>query len=384
MEESFSPSGKAPVPLEEEFERRLGSRLLDVLIRAGLLAALAALCYQVFSPFLSMMAWALILAVSMYPLQQRLARMMGGRPGAAATLLVVLCVGVILVPTALLMGSFGDSVRSLVLGVQKNSLEIPPPKDRVRDWPVVGPRIYALWSQAHSDLPHLVESLQPKIGELAKRALSIVASIGGSLLLLLASLIIAGIIMAYGQSGALRAVAIFSRILGPERGARLAKQSTATVRTVAQGVLGVAFIQSMIIGVVLLIAGVPWAGVLSIIVLVLAIAQVPTMLVTIPAVVYVWTSGQYGTVLAIVYTVLLLLASLVDNVLKPMLLGRGVDAPMPVVLLGALGGMAFDGILGMFVGATLLTMGYQLFMGWVSGAAAAPPSPAPGASPPSP
>jgi predicted PurR-regulated permease PerM len=382
MEASASPP--EPSPLSENLERRLQSRLLDVLIRAGLLALLVLLCYRVFSPFLSLMAWALILAVSLYPLQQRLARRVRGRQGLASTLLVVVGILVILVPTALLMNSFGDSVRSVVQGVKENTLDVPAPTERVRHWPLVGPRIYALWSHAHSDLPGLVQSLQPKIGELARQALSIVARIGVDLLLVLASLVIAGIFMAYGRSGATSAVAIFSRLVGPDRGERFAKLSTATVRTVGQGVLGVAFIQSMILGLILLVARVPGAGILSIIALILAIAQVPTFLVTMPAIIYLWTSGHYGGVPATAWSVLLLLAGLIDNVLKPLLLGRGVDAPMPVVLLGALGGMAAEGLLGMFVGATLLTMGYQLFLGWVASVPAAPGPPPPGGSAPSP
>jgi predicted PurR-regulated permease PerM len=116
----------------------------------------------------------------------------------------------------------------------------------------------------------------------------------------------------------------------------------------------------------LLVAGVPWAGVLAGIVLVLGIAQVPALIVTLPAIGYIWSSGDYSTAAAIAYTVVLFLSGMADNVLKPLMLGRGVDAPMPVILLGALGGMAAAGILGMFVGATLLTLGYQIFMGWVA------------------
>jgi predicted PurR-regulated permease PerM len=100
--------------------------------------------------------------------------------------------------------------------------------------------------------------------------------------------------------------------------------------------------------------------------LVLGIAQVPALLVTLPVIVYVWASGSYGTTAAIVYSVLLFIGGMLDNVLKPLLLGRGVDAPMPVILLGALGGLATSGILGMFIGATLLTLGYQIFMRWVA------------------
>ena len=145
----------------------------------------------------------------------------------------------------------------------------------------------------------------------------------------------------------------------PARGEALAKLSTATIRAVALGVIGVAFIQAILIGLALLLAGVPAAGVLAIIVLVLGIAQLPAVIVTIPAIIYIWSSGDYSTAAAITHTIILLLAGMADNVLKPLMLGRGVDVPMPVILLGALGGMASGGILGMFVGATLFALGYE-------------------------
>ena len=222
------------------------------------------------------------------------------------------------------------------------------------------------WSQAHADLPALVQSLQPKLGELARAALGMVASIGGALLLFLVAFIIAGIIMAFGESGARSTRAIFDRIVGTGRGEEFATLSTATIRAVALGVLGVAFIQAMVVGLFLLIAGVPFAGVLALIVLVLGIAQVPALLVTLPVIVYIWMSGEYSTGAAVTHSVLLFVAGMLDNVLKPLLLGRGVDAPMVVILLGALGGLASHGLLGMFVGATLLALGYQIFMWWVA------------------
>ena len=360
---------------EGELERG-SSSLLEVFIRAGLIFALAVLCYQVFAPFLTLMVWAVILAVALYPLQQFLAAKTGGKQGLAASLIVVLGVVLIIGPTAILMSSLGDSVQQLVHDVQNDALEIPVPPDSVAAWPVVGERVHAIWSQAHDDLPTLVRSLQPKIGDLAKSALAFVASIGGGLLQFLASFIIAGILMAFGQSGSRGTLAIFQRVAGPVRGAEFASLSTATIRAVSQGVIGVAFIQAIIVGLCLLIAGVPWAGILSMIVLVLGIAQVPALLVTLPAIGYIWWRGDYGDVAAIVYSVLIFVSGMTDNVLKPLMLGRGVDAPMPVILLGALGGMAAGGILGMFVGATLLALGYQLFMGWVGTNRPAPKSPA--------
>ena len=134
----------------------------------------------------------------------------------------------------------------------------------------------------------------------------------------------------------------------------------------ALGVVGVAAIQALLIGLALLVAGIPVAGVLAIIALILGIAQVPAAVITLPAIVYIWASGHYNTGSAIVYTIILLLTGLADNVLKPLMLGRGVDVPMPVILFGALGGMASGGILGMFVGATALALGYEIFMKWVA------------------
>jgi predicted PurR-regulated permease PerM len=341
------------------------SPLLDVLIRAGLIFALAFLCYIVFSPFLTLMVWALILAVAMYPLHQRLARRLGGKQGLAATLIVILGATLIVIPTAVLLGSLGDSIQQLVQSVRDNTLQIPEPRPGVEEWPIVGKKLYALWSTAHADLPALVASLQPKLGELARQGLASVATIGGAILGFVASICIAGVIMAFGEAGAQSSERIFGRIVGPDRAQGFAKLSTATIRAVAQGVIGVALIQALAVGITLLVARVPFAGALALIVLVLGIAQIPALLVTLPAIAYIWMSGKYGTGAGVVYSVVLFVAGLADNVLKPLMLGRGVDAPMPVILLGALGGMATAGIRGLFVGATLLALGYQIFMSWV-------------------
>ncbi len=339
--------------------------MLDVLIRAALILALAYLCYRILAPFMVLVVWAVILAVAMYPLQRAVARWIGGRQGVAATLVTLLAVVLIVLPSAVLLSSLGDSVRQLIADVQQDTLQIPSPRPGVASLPLIGERVYTLWGQAHDDLPALVRSLQPKIGELAKDALAMVASIGGGILQFLAALSVAGIIMAFGERGDRASRAIFDRLADEEHGAEFAHLATTTIRAVAQGVIGVAFIQALVIGICLLVAGVPWAGVLAIVVLVLGIAQVPALLVTLPVIAYLWISGDYSSVEATVYTLLLGVSGMIDNVLKPLMIGHGVDAPMPVILLGALSGMAAAGILGMFVGATLLALGYQVFMGWV-------------------
>ena len=351
---------------DDELMARGASRLMDLFIRAGLVLALVLMCYRIFAPFLTLMIWALILAVTLFPLQQLIARRIGGRQGLASTLVVLLGFALIVTPTAVLMNSMADSIHTLIKDVQENSLEVPAPRAGVAKWPLVGERLHAAWTRAHADLPGFVQSLQPKIGDIAKSALGFVAGIGVGLLMFLTAFIVAGIFMAYGQAGSEGSRAIFDRIVGPVRGAAFTTLSTATIRAVAQGVVGVAFIQSVVIGLCLLLAGIPWAGVLAAIALVLGVAQLPALLVTLPVIAYIWLGGDYGTSAAVVYTVLLFVAGMLDNVLKPLMLGRGVEAPMPVILIGALGGMAGAGILGMFVGATLLAIGYQIFMSWVA------------------
>lgn len=356
-----------PIALQDRgLERPSASSLWDTLIRVGLIAGLAILCYQVFSPFLKLVVWSIILAVTMYPVHQWLARKLGGRQGLTSTILALLGIALIVVPTWLLMNSFADSVRGVVSAVQQNTLQIPPPREGIRNVPVVGKNIYDTWSRAQADLPGLVQSMQPKIGELARDALAMVASIGGTMLLFLASFLIANIIMAYGESASSGGRAFFSRVAGSSRGEALSKLALATIKAVALGVIGVAAIQALLIGLALLLAGIPIAGVLAIIALVLGIAQVPALLVTLPVIIYIWASGDYSSTSAIIHTIILLLTGMADNVLKPLMLGRGVDVPMPVILLGALGGMASGGILGMFVGATVLAIGYELFRTWIT------------------
>ena len=171
---------------------RGASRLMDLFIRAGMVLALVLMCYRIFSPFLTLMIWALILAVTLFPLQQLIARRIGGRQGLASTLVVLMGFALIVTPTAVLMNSMADSIQQLINDVQENSLEVPAPRAGVAKWPLVGERLHAAWTRAHADLPAFVQSLQPKIGDIAKSALGFVAGIGVGLLMFLAAFIVSG------------------------------------------------------------------------------------------------------------------------------------------------------------------------------------------------
>ena len=346
-------------------ERTSSRELTDVFIRVGIIALLVLASARVFAPFLGLMLWALILAVSLYPLHQMLAKRLSGRQGRAATVLVLAGLLLIGVPTVMLGSSFATHVYDSYEAFSNNEVTIKPPPDKVAEWPLVGKRIHAAWSSASTDLPAFLQKLQPQLSNIAKRVLSSAASTVTDVLMFLGALIIAGIMMAYGQSGSRSMRRIVTRLTTPEKGPQLHALSTATIRSVATGVIGVAFIQALLLGIGFIIAGVPAAGMLAIVVMLIGIMQLPALIVSLPAIGYIWWAGDSSTVALVFYTAYLIVAGMADNVLKPMLLGRGVDVPMPVILLGALGGMVSGGIVGLFVGAVVLAVAYQIFMDWV-------------------
>lgn len=347
-----------------QVRQTLSSDLTDLMIRVGLIAFLVVMSFRIFSPFMGLMMWALILAVTLYPLQQRFAKKLGGREGRAATLLVLALILLIGVPTAILGGSFADFVHQTHTAFENNTITINPPPASVAEWPVVGNKIHETWTMAANDLPALLQKMQPQLGNFSKAVLGFVASAAGGIFMFIFALIISGVMMAYGQSGSEAMAKIIRRLAGPEKGNQLHKLSTATIRSVSMGVIGVAFIQALLVGIGFVLADIPAAGLLAIVVLVLGIAQLPATLITLPVIAYIWWSGD-STMSNVFFTVYLIVAGLADNVLKPLFLGRGVDAPMPVILLGALGGMVTGGMIGLFIGAVLLALAYVIFMEWV-------------------
>ncbi|MNF60172.1 putative inner membrane protein [compost metagenome] len=345
-------------------EKSLSRNMLDVLIRAGLLTILAMFCFRIFSPFLDLMLWSIILAITLYPLHIKFKNRLGLSSGHTATLLVLIAVAILMVPIYLLGTSLVDSVESAIAVVKSDTVQVPPPPEALASWPLVGKPLNALWMQASNDLPLLIQKYIPEIKGFSLSLLGKLAGASMGFLIFIFSLIIAGIFMAYGQAGSRSAVSIVSRICGPDRGPSITVLCTATIRAVALGVIGIAFIQMLLVGAGLIFKGIPGAGLLALAVLLLGIMQLPATLITIPVIIFAFaTDGP--TTGTIVFSIFVFVAGLVDNVLKPLLLGRGVDVPMPVVLIGALGGMVTGGIIGLFIGPVVLAVAYQLFWQWV-------------------
>ncbi|HET6555270.1 MAG TPA: AI-2E family transporter [Dyella sp.] len=350
-----------PTPISE---KTLSRGMLDVLIRAGLIFLLALACFRIFYPFANLLVWSLILAIALYPLHLRLRRRLANKNGLTATVIVLVSLIVITVPTYLLGVALVDSLEHAMEMAKTGGVRIPPPSESVAAWPLVGGKVYALWLQASTDITGLLQKFTPQLKGIGTALLGAATGIGTGLLIFIFALIISGIFMAYGEECRRRAIQIASRIFGPESGPRVTELCSATIRAVAQGVVGIAFIQMLLVGIAFVIKGIPGAGLLALAVLLLGIMQLPATLITIPVIIFVFATEGF-TVGSIVFAIYVFVAGLADNVLKPLLLGRGVDVPMPVVLIGALGGMVTGGVIGLFIGPVVLAVGYQLFWRWV-------------------
>ena len=346
-------------------QKVLAEMLLPALMRFTLAALGLLLCVRVFAPFAPIMLWALVLAVVLHPASAWLQRRTGFSPARSATVIVVLALVIIGAPVVTLSMSFAERVTDFVEAYRSGAWVVPTPPASVSDWPILGERLFALWSEAATNLPETLQEHQEGLKTVTRTLLSVAGSAAGTVALFLGAIIVAGIMMAYAESADAAMTRIAQTLAGNTRGAPLLNLSVATTRSVATGVVGIAFLQAILLGVGFMIVGIPLAGVLAIVIMVISIVQLPALLVTLPVIVWLWMTGDGGALFNAVMTAFFVIGGLADGLLKPVLLGRGVDVPMPVVLIGAIGGVVALGLIGLFLGAVLLSLGYSLFMAWV-------------------
>ena len=346
-------------------EKVFVNNALEATIRIGLLVLLAAWCFEIVRPFVIPIAWGIIIAVGTYPAFLSLARRLGHRRKLAATLIAVLGLVLLLIPAFLLGGTLVDSAHGLATGLQEGSIGVPPPPAGVKDWPLIGEQLAELWTGASSNLAATLTKLAPQLKAIGGWLLSTAAGAGWGLLQFVVAIIIAGVLLANADAGSKATYAIATRLAG-EKGAEFAKLAEATVRSVTRGILGVALIQSVLIGLGFLVVGVPGAGLWALLCLILSVIQIGAFPVVLPVLIYVFSTAD--TVTAVIFLIWSLFAGSIDNILKPIFLGRGVQVPMAVIFIGAIGGFLSSGIIGLFVGAVVLVLGYGLFLAWLEAA----------------
>jgi predicted PurR-regulated permease PerM len=336
-------------------------KAVDIYIRLLLLSLLIFWCLSLILPFLSIVVWAIILALALSPVYNSLLPKLKNKKGLTASLLVITGVILIIVPSWLFLDSIIEAVQEMKDRFQADTLTLPPPPESVADLPVIGKKLSSSWQSASEDLQNFIIKNKQALADLGRSVINGLMGIGGSVVQFILATIIAGVLLVISGTKDVTQ-RIFVRLLGP-KGGQFADLAQRTVNNVVKGVLGVAFIQAFILGIGFLLAGVPFAGLWALIVFILAILQIPALLVVIPVVIYLFSS--LATVPAILWSVYLFLGGASDNLLKPILLGKGAPVPMLVIFLGVVGGFITMGFIGLFIGAIVLSLGYMLFVAWL-------------------
>jgi len=326
------------------------------------LAIILVKCYHIIEPFLNILLWGLILAIVLQPVHTKITNKLKGRKTIAAILITITLLLLIIVPSVWILYASFEEVKEIKNAIHADQLEIPHPNESVKEWPIVGEKIYAAWTEVSANKSSFIIKHQDQIKPIALKMISLLSSVGKGLLIFIGSIILSGITLIYSESIIKFTDAFFIKIAG-ESGKEINSTISSTIQNVTKGILGVAFIQSTLVGIGLIIAGVPFAGLWAVLCLLLAIVQIGIFPVALGVIIYIW--GSADTTTAVLLTIWIVFLSIIDNVLKPILMGKGAPAPMLVVFVGTIGGFIANGFIGLFTGAIILTIVYNLIVKWV-------------------
>ncbi|WP_309497431.1 AI-2E family transporter [Sulfurovum sp.] len=335
---------------------------IEIAIKVSLLGLVILLTYLIAKPFIAIIVWGIIIAVALSPLINSLEKRFGHRKKVIIGFTVTV-IAALLIPTYMLSGYMIDSSTTLVSEIRDGNVTIPPPTEKVKEWPLIGEKAYAFWDSASHNLRTTLAPFKEKIREMAGSIFSALGSGLGTIFMFIGSFIIAAVFLISSEGSVNFYRTLMRRIVG-DSGDEWAELSALTVRSVVTGVIGVAVIQATLALIGLGLMGVPFSVVLAIGIMFLTIIQVPALLIIGPVIAYVFSQGN-GTA-EIVFAIYMLIVGASDGVLKPMLMGRGVDIPMLVILIGAIGGMILMGMIGLFIGAVIFALAYKLFGLWIA------------------
>jgi predicted PurR-regulated permease PerM len=338
------------------------SSFIEVAIRLGALALLLYWSLLLVSPFISIVIWSAVLSVALYPAFEWISLRLGGRRRLAAALVTILSLLVIVGPASWLALGLVDSVRLIAERLDLANLTIPTPSSSVKEWPLIGEPIYQFWDLASTNLSAALAQILPQLKPLGSSLLRIGADTGLGIIMFLVSIIVAGFLFSPGPA-IVEAVKKFARRLNPTRGEEFVDQAGATIRAVSRGVIGISVLQALLAGIGLMVAGIPQASLITFAVLVLGIIQIGPSIVIIPVIIWSWTFMD--TKSALLFTAYMVPVNLLDNLLRPLVMGRGLKTPMLVILIGVIGGTLAYGITGLFLGPIILAVIWELFVSWI-------------------
>lgn len=360
MDDNVSASNNVPERRVSE-QPSIETRITD-LVRFGVVGLFAYWSLKLIAPFAIILIWAGILAVALHPLYARLNKALGGRERLAALLLTLACLAVIIGPLAAIAFNFIDAGHVVLDRLKEGSFTLPTPPESVKEWPLIGERVYEAWARASSNLGETLVQMRSSLVDTGSVVLGKLASVGGDLLQFVVSVIVAGFFFRHGPRLA-SSVKAFAHRIAADRGVGFVDLAAATVRNVARGVIGVAMLQALLSGLIFSVFGVPAPGMLSFAVLLFCIVQIGPAIVLLPVAIWAWISWEWPAALGL--TVLLTPVLIIDNVLKPILVARGLSTPMLIIILGVIGGTLSYGLVGLFLGPIVLSVFYDLIVAWV-------------------
>jgi predicted PurR-regulated permease PerM len=333
---------------------------LDLAIRFGFIVVLGYWSFRVIAPFLTIGLWSAILTVATYPLFEKLARRFG--PRLAAVLVTLLGLLVVVGPVTWLGFGMTNGIGSLLTKLEAGQLALPLPSEAVKDWPLFGPRLHQLWTLAATNLTAALSEIAPLLKTVGSTLVGMSQNALFGLMELIASIVIAGFLFTRGPQLVDVLATFLGRVLS-QSGKELVALVGTTIRNVARGVIGISLLQAFLGGLGFLAAGIPAAGVLAFLALLLGIVQIGPAIVFLPVIVWSWTAMD--TAHAVAFTAYMVLVGLMDNVLKPLLISRGLSTPVPVIIVGVIGGTIAYGIVGLFFGPIVLSVAWVVVMAWL-------------------
>lgn len=334
---------------------------INTLLRVlGVVFLIAATIYVIY-PFAGMLVWAGVLAIALYPVQEWFQKKVGIRSGWSATWIILALFTLLVAPCTWLLMSTAGGIADYLGKLNAASLVLPFPSEEVKNWPLIGQSVFDFWNKAASDLPAFLSLYEKQISFMLMKTAGIAGGVAADVAYFMLALIIAGFFLANGSTLMVFTHKFLSR-LTDDKADEISGIITGTIRNVVKGVLVIALVQTILAGVSFVITGIPFPGMWTAFCLLLSVVQIGILPVALVLIIYVWI--KMSTLTAILFMVWMLFIGIIDNIIRPALMGKASKAPAGVVFLGSMGGLLSMGFIGLFIGAILLSVVYELINAW--------------------
>lgn len=347
---------------EDRITRTNDAFAIDRLIRIFLIAAITFWSFKLILPLIGLVAWGFILAVILYPFFYWLSFRLGDRPILAATIITLLSLFIVVGSIVVLTNNMVDTLRDIIARVHSGEQIIPQPSASVSNWPIIGDHIQSIWSLASSNLGDAIKKYSGSLVQAGGFAIGLLATKGIELILFILAVIFSGYVLTHAVN-MMDSFRKLAKRIHPERASTFLEIMTETIQNVSRGVVGVSLLQSLIFGLLLLLAGIPGAGLFTFLALILCITQIGLLPLVVPLAIWLFITKSFA--FAFILTLLMLLTLLIDN-LKPFVMAHGLRTPLIVIFAGVIGGLLLHGVIGVFIGPVVLAIFYELVYHWIN------------------